>query len=526
MYKVLVVDDEPRVRRGLRNLIPQLDAEWTVTGEAKNGLEALEMVRKEMPDLVITDIRMPSMNGLDLLNALKEYPVHVVILSGYGYFEYAKAAIRFGAFDFLLKPLKPEEVQDLLARLKRQLQTNKPQPAGAAPNHPYSKLWKDWLMGVEETDDYPSRLREQMPAASSRYQIIAVEIDHFDELVTEDQWGDRQLVSFTVRNIVHEIFAREEKLSCRFLFAGGAQLYFLLVDEDCPLQLLELMIFEVKRWVKISISVGISDETDRFEKLPDLFGHAKEALLNKWIYGNGSVHAYSQLFLNDDLQAGYPNDLDAGLVVAIREGRKDKAEERLQQFAVHLLAQNAAYHVFRRYCLQLMSSVVRIVYEQKITSIVFQDEVKPYDLFGMQFTPDEFLGFMKRLIASCIASMDLRKQMKHNRTLEHAVSYIHQHYAKDLSLDEVAGHAQMSSSYFSSFFKQEMGASFVEYLTGLRMEKAKGLMMDPDLKLYEIAQMVGYQDVKYFSRLFKKTEGVAPVEYRQFFYRKDEDDAR
>lgn len=119
MYKALIVDDEPKVRSGLTKLIPALDAEWTVVGQAKNGNEALELVRRDMPDLVITDIRMPNMNGLDLLNVLREYPVQVVILSGYGYFEYAKTAIRFGAFDYLLKPLKPDEVRDLLGRLKK-----------------------------------------------------------------------------------------------------------------------------------------------------------------------------------------------------------------------------------------------------------------------------------------------------------------------------------------------------------------------------------------------------------------------
>ena len=101
MLKAMIVDDEPRIRRGLKALIPQLDGDWTVCGEAKNGREALEMVKRELPDLVITDIRMPYMNGLDLLSALREYPVQVVILSGYGYFEYARTAIKFGAYDFL-----------------------------------------------------------------------------------------------------------------------------------------------------------------------------------------------------------------------------------------------------------------------------------------------------------------------------------------------------------------------------------------------------------------------------------------
>lgn len=166
------------------------------------------------------------------------------------------------------------------------------------------------------------------------------------------------------------------------------------------------------------------------------------------------------------------------------------------------------------------------MHEQRITALVFQDELKPYEWFQVNFSADEFIRFVDELTAAAIDKAEWKKQQKHNRTLETAVGFIHRHYMQDISLNDVAGKAGMSSSYFSSFFKQEMGMSLIEYLTQFRMDKAKNLMMDPDLKLYNISEMVGYQDVKYFSRLFKKTEGVTPGEYRQFFYRKDEDDEK
>ncbi|MBU5445265.1 response regulator [Paenibacillus sp. MSJ-34] len=526
MYKVLIVDDEPKVRNGLTKLIPAIDPEWSVVGQAKNGLEALEMVKRNMPDLVITDIRMPNMNGLDLLNVLKEYPLHVVILSGYGYFEYAKTAIRFGAFDYLLKPLKPDEVKDLLGRLKTEIRTPRTMPSAITSDFQYSKLWKDWLLGVEDAEEYMERLRGRLPADASAYRIIAVEIDDFEELVTEDQWGDRQLVLFAVRNIAYEILKGQPDLACFFLFAGGSHIYFLLVNEPCPQHVYESMIYEVRRWVKISISVGISGETKRFEQLTAVFAGAKEALLNKWIYGNGKVHDYNDLFFNGQRQSGYPSDLDTALIVSIREGQTGKAEELLKQFIESILKQNVTYQVFHKYCLQLLSSVVRFIYEKKIAGLVFQDAMKPYDLFHENFSADDYMKFMTKLIEASVSSAEWKKQQKHNRTLETAVGFIHQHYMKDLSLDDVSGHVRMSGSYFSSFFKQEMGMTFVEYVTQYRMDKAKVLMMDPDLKLYSIAQMVGYQDVKYFSRLFKKTEGVTPGEYRQFFYRKEEEDEK
>lgn len=530
MYKALIVDDEPKVRSGLTKLIPTLDAEWTVVGQAKNGNEALELVRREMPDLVITDIRMPNMNGLDLLNVLREYPVQVVILSGYGYFEYAKTAIRFGAFDYLLKPLKPDEVRDLLGRLKKEIRKPEAGAAAITADFHYVKLWKDWLLGIEDSADHLDRLCGQLPEGVSGYHIIAIDIEDFDELVTEDQWGDRQLVVFAVRNIVYEILHAREDVGSRFLFANASQIYFLLHGGPCPRDVYELMIYEVRRWVRISISVGISGRTGEFAELPRAFTEAREALLNRWIYGSGLVHEHGELARTSEGNAGnapgYPSDLDEALVLALREGDEERVREVLRRFVGTVLEQNVVYPVFHGYCLQLLSSVVRYVHEQKITALVFQDELKPYEWFQVNFSADEFIRFVDELTAAAIEKAEWKKQQKHNRTLETAVSFIHRNYMHDISLNDVACKAGMSSSYFSSFFKQEMGMSFIEYLTQFRMDKAKNLMMDPDLKLYNISEMVGYQDVKYFSRLFKKTEGVTPGEYRQFFYRKDEDDEK
>lgn len=526
MYRALIVDDEPKVRNGLTRLIPALDPEWTVIGQAKNGIEALEMVRKDIPDLVITDIRMPNMNGLDLLNYLREYPVQVVILSGYGYFEYAKTAIRFGAFDYLLKPLKPEEVRDLLGRLKKEIRKPAVQVTAAAADFHYAKLWKDWLLGIEDSADHSGRLRQQIPEDAASFRVLAIDIEDLDELVTEDQWGDRQLVTFAVRNIVYEILNGCEGLSTRFLFGNSSQIYFLLMNAACPRQLYETIIYEVHRWVRISISLGISGETCHFEQLPHAFSQAREALLNRWIYGSGKVHEYEGSSDEGKDSSGYPSDLDAALVLSLREGEVQRACETLRRFVGTILERNAGYPIFHGYCLQLLSSVVRYVHEQKITALVFQDELKPYEWFQVNFSADDFIRFVDELIAVSIAKAEWKKQQKHNRTLEAAVNYIHQNYVNDFSLNDVAAKAGMSGSYFSSFFKQEMGMSFIEYLTQFRMDKAKSLMTDPNLKLYNISQMVGYQDVKYFSRLFKKTEGVTPGEYRQFFYRKEEDDEK
>lgn len=522
MLKVLVVDDEPRIRRGLGALIPQLDPDWMVSGEAKNGLEALEWVKQELPDLVITDIRMPYMNGLDLLSTLREYPVQVVILSGYGYFEYAKTAIKFGAYDFLLKPVKPHEIQDVLARLKADKQSKllQFQPSNINPN--YSKVWREWLTDHEELAYYSTRLQEQLPVDVSSYRMLAIEIDSFDDLISEKKWGDRQLVYFAVRNIVQEILIGHNQMRSVFLFNSSSRMIYLLLNVDPDRALLEKMISEVKSWVRISISTALSDRTEHFKDLPALYEHAQEAIQRKWIFGEGTVHFYEEELEEGLKLLGYPSDLDEQVIQAIRLLNREHAMEKLNQFLEKISTPYVPVRLFRQFSLQLLSSVLRFVHMSNLTEMVFEELPATPDLFNREFSVEAYKTYMDQLISTCARVLERNTSNKRNRLLDKAMAYIHKNYHLDLSLDDVAGSIRMGSSYFSTYFKQETGSTFIEYLTALRLEKAKQLMSNADLKLYEIAVQVGYQDVKYFSRVFKKVTGVPPVEYRQFFYREDE----
>ncbi|TLS49531.1 response regulator [Paenibacillus antri] len=523
MYKIVVVDDEPKVRRGLTKLIPQLDPEWVVAGEAKNGTEALELVKRELPDAVITDIRMPRMNGLELLSALKEYSMHVVILSGYGYFEYAQTAVKFGAFDFLLKPLKPDDIRDALHRMK--LQSRKRLQDSAPRNDPtLGKLWKDWLLGVEDGREYRERLERTMPDAAGPLQLMAIEVARFDELITEDQWGDRQLVSFAVRNIVQEILASEASArpeECRFLFANGAQLYFLLPAGVGTHRLCLRMIEQVKRWVNISISIGLSGDTHAFGELPEALRQAQEALLGKWVYGDGTSHAFLGASSTNETVLDYPVEREVALLRAMQNGRQEEANEELRRFADEVRSKNPTFQAARSHCVQLLTAVVRTMHRTNVPPYVLQ-EIEPMDLLHRHFTLEQFLAYVDELVSAYVANVRWNKRNKHHRLMDKALVYIRERYNRDLSLEEAAEQAEMSPSYFSSIFKQETGSSFVEYVTGMRIDESKELMKDPSLRLYEIARMVGYQDQKYYSRLFKKTTGVTPAEYRQFFCRMEE----
>ncbi|MBB6636916.1 response regulator [Cohnella thailandensis] len=524
MYRAIIVDDEPRIRRGLTSLIPKLDPEWSVAGEAKNGMEALDLVRKEMPDLVITDIRMPKMNGLDLLSALKEYPVRVVILSGYGYFEYAQTAVKFGAFDYLLKPVKPPEIKSLLQRVKERRGADEASAKPARDSLNYSKWWKDWLLEEEDARSYEDKLKSLLPAEAEELQLLAVEIDRYEELIGEDQWGDKQLVAFAVRNVIQELAAESRESELLPLFASGPRILYLTVGKALNPDAARILIEKVGKWVKISISIGLSGTTKDFRELPALFRQASEALRDKWIRGEGIASLYEDGANIAREALGYPVELDEAICRELRAGDPDKALEGLERFLLEVASVKQSYPIFQRFALQLLSSVYRIVYENRIDDAANKGIIRPQELFRREFSVEEYRLFMTEWFVAIAEALEWRRKQRNNRTIEKAIEFIRGQYARDISLEEVAHQAGMSSSYFSTFFKQETGDNFVEYLTRLRIEKAKALMTDAELRLYEISRLVGYQDVKYFSRLFKRHVGATPAEYRQFFYRKEEGD--
>ncbi|WP_162463268.1 response regulator [Paenibacillus psychroresistens] len=521
MYNVIIIDDEPKVRKGLGNLIPMLDAEWSVIGEAKNGLEGIELVKSLSPDLVITDIRMPKMNGLDLLNQLRGYPVLVVILSGYGYFEYAQTAIKFGAFEYLLKPIKPMEIQDMLLRIKQSIRMQRGSKQLSELKLDCSTLWKEWLL-EEPIAAEPSQRLEELYQVKASFRILIIEIDEIDELILKDRWGDRRLVFFAVRNIVEDIIREEQASECSFMFQHGAQLSYFFMDYPNEQEISLKIIAAIKSWLKFSVSIGISEVHTRLRDTPLAWKQAQEATQNKWIHGQGSVCLYSHFQVEELIAIGYPLALEQALVGAVISGQEEQALERLYTFLDEISTAPAmTFRLFRRFSLQLAAAILRLLYEHKVSDLVMRELSQPADFLESGSTIPKLRVGLTGLIRSSVNSLRWLKEQKNHQTLEPVLEYVQRNYMKDISLEEAVQIAQMSTSYFCAFFRQEVGVTFVEHLTRVRMEKSRQLMIHEDLKLYEIAKMVGYQDVKYFSRVFKRSHNISPAEYRQFFFQKE-----
>ncbi|WP_127588415.1 response regulator transcription factor [Paenibacillus koleovorans] len=355
-YKVVLADDEHMIKRSLAKLIERSGLPYEVVGEAEDGREAFQLTEELAPDLIITDIRMPVMDGLELLEAVKaaRKSAQLVILSGFDDFDYARKALQLGAFDYLLKPIKPAMFQEMLVRLTEKLQENEQETSKRS----------DWLA---YTSGKLSPLAEQLWLLNAEEVLLLLESIHGDFI--------------------------SDAPSADALKARYADLLTLLNAE---------------LYSKHQESPGI-------------------AAIGEWQQGASAVGAA-------------PGSDDA---VAIYES-------------------------------------VRRLLE----------------------------GWMDELRAS-------RRWGAHHH-LSGAVEYMKANFADpELDLQRVADVAEMSASYFSRVFKQELGVSFVAYLTRLRLDQAKLLLEDGRHKTYEIALQVGYEDYPHFAKLFKKHAGVSPTEYRK-----------
>ena len=324
------------------------------------------------------------------------------------------------------------------------------------------------MLNASQTQITPTKLSNMIRLEKLPYRILVIEIDSLDELVSEDQWGDRKLVIFAVRNVLSDLMALITEIECIYMFQEGSQLSYLFKGESSESDIKQWateFIHHINTYIKLSISIGISNSSYDVNQIPSNYSHASVAIQNKWIHGLGSVCMYSELLMDERLSSGYPIHIEECLIIAIRNNQAKEAIQYLQKFMTAISLESIAYRIFRRYYLQLSASVIRVLYEYKSYDLVLKELPNMYELLERNSSVTYMHQIMEELILASIESIEWVKKRKNRHLSDKAIQFIHDHYMKDISLDEVAGSLHMSSNYFSSFFKQEKGITFVEYVT-------------------------------------------------------------
>lgn len=533
--KLMIVDDEPAIRRGIATCIDWAAHGIEVVAEAGDGLEALEAARRTNPNIVITDVRMPKMDGLEFSrNLLAVCPrCRVLFLSGYAEFEYARQAISVGAFDYLLKPYGAEELLE------------KVMAVGAAAVHPgtengaakathqatteaarhLKRRFVDGLLAgrfVGQADVVAAARASGTSAPRHRCQAVVMEIDAKEgssvgASETGPGLGDR---THDVLAIVEELFGSRVQAGC--MFSADKSRVFGFVEpaslrEGRLIEVCRKVIHIVKENLDASLSIGISGVAPNATGLSESYRQALEALKRKAARGRGLVHVHADSSTPVERTGIAPLRAAAEKVMSLlRQGDGAGVTAALQAAFKEHEGSGLSFESVRADSELVIASTMQFLEELGFDWQKAGITRNPIEaVVNLEFI-DDLRTFVIDLHGSIARFLDTEKTMKQGSAVRKALQYIRDHFSETITLADMALATSMSPWYFSRQFSKETGETFVNWVNKFRVEKAKEIMQfEPEVRTYEIAERVGFSDYKHFSANFKKYVGLPPREYKR-----------
>jgi len=538
LYKVLITDDEIKMCRLIQNVIDWDSLGLEIVGFAHDGIAALELIKSEKPDILITDIRMPGCDGLELIAKAKEANpgMYFVIISGYQHFDYARSAIRFGVEDYLLKPLDEEELLEILTKMTKKL--NKEEDIS---DRLQKRLESDTQRMRQAFIELLIREPSRLPAPLDReeinreyhcgfrqglFQVIVIKADILDKKAGKDA---RQLLAGRVRKISESALKPQAFEVLSLITREGV--YFLLnMDEEYNLGLrkrLRRIRMEISAlrdlFFDISPTVGMGIITDEFSLLPSSAQGAGRAVLNRLLMGTGHIigvteKAQSSCSLKDIVD----NQTKTSIQERIEVLDIDETERLLEKLRKRINSQKGMDgELLLEICRDIMTTLWYA--SKKLDPEISWDKLYEEftDSFYMCTNVDEVFELLLLSFRQVIGGVVEMKESTAARPIRIAKKYIQDHYNEPLRLEDISSIAGFNPSYFSGLFKKETGMGFSEYLVSVRMSRAKQLLIDSRMSVEDVAGEVGYTDIKHFSKSFKKSAGLNPTSFRKLYHRLD-----
>lgn len=535
MLRLLIVDDEKNTREGLEECVNWEALDVTIIGKACNGLEALEAVETCKPDLVITDVCMPKMDGIELAKRIREKDenIRVIFISGYTDLDYLKSAYKCDAVDYLLKPVDIEELEQAVRTVVISYKKQKKEASDRQDMEQRLRESMPFLRDkflhrlISEEIEEQSEIEEQLHFLNislpihSCYCAIIVGIEETTKAFNMQSQKDRQLLSFSIQNVVQEVIERHTQ---GFIVEWTVKEYvcaLMLPEEEKEAQrLLEQICLEIhnslNQYMSLRNSIGVGRKEYGLYGLHRSFRFAKNALSRRMILGSNVIIYAGDSAVETEEVFLLPQIFYERLVSAILNGDADHVQNLLQEaFEILRETKREDEIYFRNGCLLIASYIVsasgRIeISERKIAEKLSQLHQNVLQLNTLNAIQELFIETTTD-VCHHIAE---RKRTKKEDVVDEVKAIIQKRYRDKLSIEEIAKSVYLSPTYICLLFKQETGQTINGYLTEIRMEAAKKLLLSGEHKVLDVAISVGYQDQKYFCKLFKKYTGVNPSEYR------------
>lgn len=531
MYKALLVDDEALTREAISENIPWEELGFELIASCENGREAMERMKEIQPDLLLTDICMPYVDGIELAHYVHEnHPdTKTVIISGYDEFEYAKQAVRYQVMEYILKPITPAELTEVLLRAKESLdekcaktRTLKKLQGAYISNRPFlrGRFLNSLLRGNERSSGLEEKMEElEISLSGCFFNTAIVEGDDLSPFLNQYEDVRDELALFAICNITQELI---EQRNLGVVFQDMEEKTIIIFCGDTEEQLqcqMEEALKEIQKtileFLLIETTIGMGQVVSDIRHLYQSYGRAWKVMDQKFLMGGGRILKQELL---EESESHISIDVPKWAGQAIQEvkgGSEEAIREYILEFAQEIrnscVNRNRSIIYVQNFLLTVISSA-NLIKEKE--SVIVEEEKR---FLNRIYDYEHLTDMAADVTAICIHISKLLGEQRESYGKKQALmalDYIKDNYMNsEVNLNSVCSHLAISTSYFSTLFKSCTGETFIEALTKKRMEEAKKLLENTSMKTYEVAREVGFSDPHYFSISFKKATGKTPTEY-------------
>lgn len=517
MFSALIVDDELFVRKGLIKMIDWEGCGYVVIGEADNGEDALALIHEHKPDLVVTDIRMPVLDGIGLIRAAaKEAPeTAFMIVSGYNDFEYAQQALRYGAFDYVLKPIDQEDFQKTLGKLKEQLEEKKRRRIRAQAGIGQQQI-EALIRGEAGILDVEAWTE---PWAGEPVQSFTYALLEWNDVLPWN--GTSMPCKETLRKTIVEKIQAASGTGFEPVLYEHHRAYGLVVPDlyarpytgDCRAFLEELAEL-LRRAFSFSFRIYAGPKTASLKEIKSSYLGAKEAQQHKYLKPAQRVIEYRDIAGEALHYRHLEDDMYRRLIEAVEEKDEKAIKERIAALFHSMQERRFSPEAMKAALTQCVLGIVKSVQgiggdEKELSSL--EAAIGWYD---QNITLGEIMRIVEEFALEAAAQFGRLCQNQCKGDIQKVKSYVDRNYQESITLKSIAAQFYMNSAYLGQLFKKTYGVYFNEYLQQIRIAEAKRLLRQSDFRIYEIAERVGFNNADYFVTQFEKLEQMTPTEYR------------
>lgn len=505
--RLVVIDDEYLVRQGIITSVNWEQHGIEIAGEAADGVKGLQLIRKTKPHIILTDIRMPYMDGLQMIKVVRnEFPhSKILILSVLEDFESVRQALRLGVVDYIQKLyMQPDELLNVILKIKASIKESEIDhgldqlTSGNKAEPPVPDL-KDWLSGN------PSLFFDKH-VRNKRYQVGVVRLYHEETGTTTSK--HKVFVQSLFREIDDPLI-REAHIG----YDDPRHILFLITSQDpfSPAQTRNLM----SEICEPHISIGLSNVLDDPEKRVIARNQANEALIESFSKGYGHIHMYKKRVWTKTTGAFFDLELLKHYQTLFEGGNEEEARQTLCTLLPKNVDEAFSPQFIRDEVYHWVSSVTFIIKEWGGDLNDYLGGESLFDQVHACETYTELRNWCFRLHKVASEILLYTKETQHRHEIKKAIDFIQEHYPEPLQLQDIARHVNLSENYLSYLFTKETGKSFSHYLQSVRVEKAKALLRNGQSQWYRVGEAVGFESAKYFAKVFKKFTGLTPLQYKK-----------